>query len=63
MNELCIKFAGPSARLPDLRLADIFVTAHAAFLRFNELAALCCCDVKFCDNTFVEITVIKSLGS
>ena len=58
--ELCIKFAGPSASLSDLRLAAICVTAYAAFLRFNELAALRCCDVKFCDNTFVEITIVKS---
>ena len=60
INELCIKFAGPSASLSDLRLAAICVTAYAAFLRFNELAALRCCDVKFCDNTFVEITIVKS---
>ena len=46
INELCIKFAGPSASLSDLRLAAICVTAYAAFLRFNELAALRCCDVK-----------------
>ena len=60
---LCIKFAGPSASLPDLRLAAFCVTAYAACLRFNELAALRCCDVKFCGNRFVEITVIKSLDS
>lgn len=49
INELCTRFAGPSASISDLRLVAICVTAYAAFLRF-KLAALRYCDVKFCDS-------------
>ena len=53
------RFAGPNANLSDLHLAAICVTAYSAFLRYNELASLRCCDFSFCD-TFVKIYVFKS---
>lgn len=49
INELCTRFASPSASLSDLCLVAIRVTAYAAFLRF-KLDALRYCDVKFCDS-------------
>ena len=49
-----------SVSLSDLRTAAICVTAYAGFLRFNELAYLHCCDVKFCDNEYVELFIAKS---
>ena len=48
--DICNGFAGPNANLSDLRLASICVTAFTAFLRYNELASLRCCDVSFCDS-------------
>lgn len=57
--DICNRFAGPDANLSDLRLATICVTAYTAFLRYNELASLRCCDVSFCDS-FVKIYVYKS---
>ena len=30
------------------------------FLRFNELANLRCCDVKFCEDKYVELFIAKS---
>ena len=57
--DICNRFAGPNANLSDLRLATICVTAYTAFLRYNELASLRCCDVSFCDS-FVKIYVYKS---
>ena len=59
ISSICNRFAGPNANLSDLRLAAICVTAYSAFLRYNELASLRCCDVSFCD-TFVKIYVFKS---
>ena len=53
------RFAGPNANLSDLHLAAICVTAYSAFLRYNELASLCCCDFSFCD-TFLKIYEFKS---
>ena len=49
-----------NASLSDLRTAAICVTAYAGFLRFNELACLRCCDVKFCDDKYVELFIAKS---
>ena len=57
--DICNRFAGPNANLSDLPLATICVTAYSAFLRYNELASLRCCDVSFCDS-FVKIYVYKS---
>ena len=57
--DICNRFAGPNANLSDLRLATICITAYTAFLRYNELASLRCCDVSFCDS-FVKIYVYKS---
>ena len=54
ISSICNRFAGPNANLSDLRLAAICVTAYSAFLRYNELASLRCCD------TFVKIYVFKS---
>ena len=45
--DICNRFAGPNANLSDLRLATICVTAYTAFLRYNELAGLRCCEVSF----------------
>ena len=53
------RFAGPNANLSDLHLAAICVTTYSAFLRYNELASLRCCDFSFCD-IFVKIYVFKS---
>ena len=57
--DICNRFAGPDGNLYDLRLATICVTAYSAFLRYNELAALRCRDVSFCDS-FLKIYVYKS---
>ena len=47
--------------MSDLRTATICVTAYASFfLRFNELAFLRCCDVRFCDGIYVELFIAKS---
>ena len=57
--DICNRFAGPYANLSDLRLATICVTAYTAFLSYNKLARLRCCDVSFCDS-LVKIYVYKS---
>ena len=57
---ICQKYASVYASLSDLRTAAICVTAYAGFLRFNELAYLSCCDVKFCDDKYVELFIAKS---
>ena len=57
---ICQKFASANANLSDLRTAAICVTAFAGFLRFNELANLRCCDVKFCKDKYVELFIAKS---
>ena len=58
--KICQKLASVDASLSDLRTAAICVTAYAGFLRFNELAFLRCCDVKFCDGKYVELFIAKS---
>ena len=58
--KICQKFASVSASLSDTRTAAICVTAYAGFLRFNELAHLRCCDVRFCDDKYVELFIAKS---
>ena len=60
--KICQKFASVHASLSDdLRTAAICVTAYAGFLRFNELAFLRCCDVRFCDRMeYVELFIAKS---
>ena len=58
--KICQKFASVSASLSDLRTAAICVTAYAGFLRFNELFYLRCCDVRFCDEKYVELFNTKS---
>ena len=58
--DICNRFAGPNANLPDLRLATICVPEYTAFLRYNnKLASLRCCDVS-CSDSFVKIYVYKS---
>ena len=42
--------------------AAICVTIHADFLRFDELAFLCCCDVKICYGKYVELFVAIALA-
>ena len=58
--KICEKFSSVSANLSDLRTAAICVTAYAGFLRFNDLAFLRCCDVKFFDGKYVELFIAKS---
>ncbi|CAH3182569.1 unnamed protein product, partial [Porites lobata] len=57
---ICQKFASANANLSDLRTAAICVAAFAGFSRFNELANLRCCDVKFCKDKYVELFIAKS---
>ena len=45
ISSICSKYASPSANLSSLRIAALFITAYCAFLRFDELAKLSCCDV------------------
>ena len=54
------EIASANANLSDLRTAAICVAAFAGFLRFNELANLRCCDVKFCKDKYVELFIAKS---
>lgn len=63
ITELCEKYASENSNLSDLRLAAICVTGFHAFLRFNELASLRCCDVNFASvdgERFVKLYIIKS---
>ena len=53
------KFASPNANLSDLHTAAICVTAFAGFLRFNELANLRCCDVKFCKDKYLNYLLLR----
>ena len=60
---ICEKYASLNANLSELRVAALCVTAVYAFLRFNEIAALRCCDLKFCSKDgiqFVELYIVKS---
>ena len=60
---ICEKCASLNANLSELRVAALCVTAFYAFLRFNEIAALQCCDLKFCSKDgvqFIELYIIKS---
>lgn len=57
---ICEKFVCVNANLSDLRAAGICITAYAGFLRFDKLAFLHCCDVKFCDGKYVELFIAKS---
>ena len=52
---ICSKYASPSANLSSLRLAASF-----AFLRFDELAKLRCCDVNFDHLDYVKISIVSS---
>ncbi|KAK2558650.1 hypothetical protein P5673_018844, partial [Acropora cervicornis] len=56
---ICRKFASANANLSDLCTAAICVTAFAGFLHFNELANLHCCDVKFCEDKYLELLIAK----
>ena len=47
ISSICLKYSLPSANLPSVRIGALLITASCAFLRFDELAKLCCCDVKF----------------
>ena len=57
---ICSKYASPSANLSSLRLAALFITAYCAFLRFDELAKLHCCDVNFHNLDYVKISIVSS---
>lgn len=64
ISEMCTKYANVSVNLSELRLTAICVTAFNAFLRFNELANLRCCDVQFSEvsnsGRFVQLYIAKS---
>lgn len=60
ISSICLKYASPSANLSSLRIAALFVTAYCAFLRFDELAKLRCCDVNFQNSDYVKITIASS---
>lgn len=52
---------GPSPSLTDLRLVAIALLAFAAFLRYDELAKLRCCDIVFAPTSMtVQITSSKT---
>ena len=53
ISSICLKYASPSANLSSLRIAALFITAYCAFLRFDELAKLRCCD-------YVKISIVSS---
>lgn len=57
ITSICSKYASPSANLSSLRIADLFITAYCAFLRFDELAKLRCCDVNFHNLDYVKISI------
>ena len=47
--------------LSDIRLAAVALMAYAAFLRYDELSKLRCCDVEFCaDHMMVHIVSSKT---
>lgn len=54
------KYASPSANLSSLRTAALFITAYCAFLRFDELAKLRCCDLVFHSLDYVKINITSS---
>ena len=56
ISSICLKYASPSANLSSLRIAALFITAYCAFLRFDELAELRCCDVNYNNSDYVKIT-------
>ena len=61
--KICEKYVCVNANLSELRVAAICVTAFYAYLRFNEIAGLRCCDLTFCTNDgvkFVELYIVKS---
>ena len=60
ISSICSKYASPSANLSSLRIAALFITAYCAFLRFDELAKLRCCDVNFHNSDYVKITIVSS---
>lgn len=57
---ICEKFVCVNTNLSDLRAAGICITASTGVLRFDKLAFLRCCDVKFCDGKYVELFRAKS---
>jgi len=60
ISRICECFAQPSSTLLDLRTAVLCLTAYTGFLRYNELAGLRCCDVRFIGDSHVELTIVKS---
>ena len=57
---ICEKFSPANANLSDLCVAAMCASAYAGFLRFNELSFLRCCDVKFCNGSYVELFIARS---
>ena len=57
ISSICSKYVSPSTNLSSLRIATLFITAYCAFLRFDELAKLRCCDVNFHNSDYVKITI------
>lgn len=50
---------GPSPKLSEIRLAASVLLAFAAFLRFDELAKLRCCDIKFTESA-MSVHIVSS---
>lgn len=60
ISSICSKYASPSANLSSLRIAALFITAYCAFLRFDEVAKLRCCDVNFYNLDYVKIIITNT---
>jgi len=60
ITSICSKYASPPANLSSLRIAALFITAYCAFLSFDELAKLRCCDVNFHNLDYVKISIVSS---
>jgi site-specific recombinase XerD len=60
ISKICECFAQPTSSLLDLRSAALCLTAYSEFLRYNELAGLRCCDVRFVGESHVELTIVQS---
>ena len=60
ISSICSKYASSSANLSSLRIVALSIAAYCAFLRFDELAKLHCCDVDFNNSDYVKFTIASS---
>jgi hypothetical protein len=61
IQEILVKFACEDANLSNVRVACFCVVAYAAFLRFNELHNLRCCDVEFAPkHEYIKLQICGS---